>query len=222
MSCAEYKTDIIEAARGGDASVIQAHLDRCYSCRALFEEQCALSEAMRVLPEEPAPLALEGSLVREFQATWPAKRSGARWWWIPVAAAAAILGGLLLYPKPKPVPVTAVAKPVEQPKTALASAALPGGSEVVTQRPVVRKPRRTREAADPPPFISIPYTTPLAPYERAQVMQVEMPVAELIAAGLPIATSDPGAQARADVIVGDDGRARAVRVLSIFERSFEQ
>jgi hypothetical protein len=50
---------------------------------------------------------------------------------------------------------------------------------------------------------------------------MEMPVAALIAAGLPLAISDPAAQAKADVLIGEDGRPRAVRLISISERSIE-
>jgi hypothetical protein len=42
-----------------------------------------------------------------------------------------------------------------------------------------------------------------------------VPVAALIAAGLPVRTADPGALVQADVVVGQDGRPRAVRLVSI-------
>ena len=64
-------------------------------------------------------------------------------------------------------------------------------------------------------FVPIPYVMPLAPYERAEVVRMELPVAALIAAGLQLRTADPGARAEADVVVGQDGRARAVRLISI-------
>ncbi|MEO8096741.1 MAG: hypothetical protein ABI811_03505 [Acidobacteriota bacterium] len=63
-------------------------------------------------------------------------------------------------------------------------------------------------------FVPIPYVTALAPYERIEVVRMNVPVAALIAAGLPF-QGDPGAQATADVVVGQDGRARAVRLISI-------
>jgi len=65
------------------------------------------------------------------------------------------------------------------------------------------------------PFVPIPYVTPLGTYERAEIVRMEVPVAALIAAGLPMRTTDPGARAQADVIVGQDGRARAVRLISV-------
>jgi hypothetical protein len=64
------------------------------------------------------------------------------------------------------------------------------------------------------PFVAIPYVAPLAPYERAEVVRMSVPVAALIAAGLQVGVVDPGAQVVADVVVGQDGRARALRLVT--------
>ena len=64
------------------------------------------------------------------------------------------------------------------------------------------------------PFVPIPYLAPPAPYERIEVVRMQLPVAALIAAGVPVRTADPGARVEADVVVGQDGRARAVRLVS--------
>jgi hypothetical protein len=87
-------------------------------------------------------------------------------------------------------------------------------------KPKIQKRRHTPDTD--PPFLPIPYTQPLQPGERAEVVRMDMPVAALIAAGFPVATSDAGAEASADVIIGEDGRARAVRLISISERSIER
>ena len=65
------------------------------------------------------------------------------------------------------------------------------------------------------PFVPIPYVLPPAPYERVEVVRMRVPVSALIAAGLPMRTDDPAGQAEADVLVGQDGRPRAVRLVSI-------
>jgi hypothetical protein len=65
------------------------------------------------------------------------------------------------------------------------------------------------------PFVAIPYVAPLDPYERAEVVRMELPVSALIAAGLQVDTDDARASVQADVVVGQDGRARAVRLVSI-------
>ena len=75
-------------------------------------------------------------------------------------------------------------------------------------------------APTPAPFIEIPYVAPLAPYERASVVRMDVPVAALIAVGFQVHGSEPGATISADVLVGQDGRPRAVRLIS--ERSVIQ
>jgi hypothetical protein len=64
------------------------------------------------------------------------------------------------------------------------------------------------------PFIGLPYITQPSPYDRIQVVRMQVPVVALIAAGLPMQGADPGARVEADVVVGQDGRARAVRLIS--------
>jgi hypothetical protein len=70
-------------------------------------------------------------------------------------------------------------------------------------------PRTPREQ----PFIAIPYVAPLAPYERSVVVRMDVPVAALIAAGFEVRVPDAAAAIRADVLVGQDGRAHAIRPL---------
>jgi hypothetical protein len=65
------------------------------------------------------------------------------------------------------------------------------------------------------PFVSIPYVLPPDPDERVEVVRMKMPVAALVAAGFQMQTADQSAEAEADVMVGQDGRARAVRLISI-------
>jgi hypothetical protein len=63
-------------------------------------------------------------------------------------------------------------------------------------------------------FVQIPYVAPLAPYERVAVRRMDMPVTALIAAGFEVHTRDLGAALPADVLVGQDGRALALRLVS--------
>jgi hypothetical protein len=63
-------------------------------------------------------------------------------------------------------------------------------------------------------FVPIPYVQPLDPNESATVMRMDVPVAALIGFGYKVERLDPTAIVKADVLVGEDGRAHAVRVLS--------
>ena len=77
---------------------------------------------------------------------------------------------------------------------------------------VVLTPRHTPPKSTDEPFIEIPYTAPLAPYERAEVRHMNIPVAALIAAGLQTPSLDAGATVPADVLLGQDGRIHAIRL----------
>jgi hypothetical protein len=76
--------------------------------------------------------------------------------------------------------------------------------------------------AETEPFVAIPYTAPLAPYERAVIRQMDVPVAALIAAGFEIEARDTSASLRADVLFGQDGRAHAIRVIHNNDRRISQ
>lgn len=69
---------------------------------------------------------------------------------------------------------------------------------------------------EPARFVEIPYLPPLDPHENATIVRMNIRVATLIAVGYRV-TADPDAIVPADVLVGEDGRAHAVRVLSDIE-----
>jgi len=70
--------------------------------------------------------------------------------------------------------------------------------------------------ADEGPFSQIPFVVPPAPYERTEVVREEVQVAALIAAGFEVHAADLGPAVPADVLVGQDGRALAIRPISNF------
>jgi predicted anti-sigma-YlaC factor YlaD len=74
-------------------------------------------------------------------------------------------------------------------------------------------PRRTAPVGsrDASAFVEIPYLAPLDPHENATVVRMQIRVATLIAAGYQL-SADPDEIVPADVLMGEDGRAHAVRV----------
>ena len=81
------------------------------------------------------------------------------------------------------------------------------------QPPPAEKPRvppQQQREADAR-FVPVPYVPPLAPYESARVVRMEIPVAALLAAGYRVQLADPAAIVAADVLVGEDGRVHAIR-----------
>ena len=72
-------------------------------------------------------------------------------------------------------------------------------------------PRPAPETAE---FMAVPYSEPLSPYERREVVRVNVPVSALAAWGMRVVNDDPYRRVNADVVLGEDGLARAVRLVS--------
>jgi hypothetical protein len=63
-------------------------------------------------------------------------------------------------------------------------------------------------------FVEIPYSEPLSPDERTELQSVRMTRAMLTAMGLASNAPDPDEPVNAEIVVGEDGVPRAVRVLN--------
>jgi hypothetical protein len=75
-------------------------------------------------------------------------------------------------------------------------------------------PHRTPPAPrDVDAFVEIPYLAPLDPQENSTVVRMDIQVETLLALGYKV-TADPDEVVSADVLVGEDGRAHAVRLRS--------
>ena len=170
-----------------------------------------------------APDFLEARLLAAYRAKNETKPNR-RWIWASAAVAAslAIAFGVryLTAPAPPPavsVPIMASAPP---PPPVTTEAAKPAA------KPAAPKPRarRTRQAVQaarisPPPtasrptpqeFIEIPYAPALTPFDGGRVVRVNMPGASVRSLGLPVLSD----RVQADVLIGDDGVARAIRFVS--------
>ena len=77
---------------------------------------------------------------------------------------------------------------------------------------VTRHPTTAVQQAEAP-FVAIPYVAGPAPYERTEVRQMDIPLAALIAAGVEVRATNVGGSVRADVLVGQDGRPLAIRLV---------
>jgi hypothetical protein len=83
------------------------------------------------------------------------------------------------------------------------------------RRPPAPEVQMAAQSAEPP-FTALPYVIQPAAYERTEVIRMTVPVSELIAAGFAMET-DLGLEVEADVLLGQDRRARAVRLVTSFE-----
>jgi hypothetical protein len=106
--------------------------------------------------------------------------------------------------------------PKPQWRAVISVAALLGACAAVWLVVVLARPSAPRRmsAVLETPFVEMPYVAPLAPYERSEVVRMEVSVAALEAAGLEVHARDTGATVLADLLLGQDGRAHAVRLVS--------
>jgi hypothetical protein len=244
MSCNAYRGELIELARSGRATgradhELRAHLRQCSGCQRDFDAQVRLSEAARSLAAEaftmaPAP-EMEAVLLAEFERTLKPRVVPfvSRRWFAGIAIAASLLMGWAFWQAGERPAGTQVVKTPAKTSQELASVLRPpGGHASASERKVPAPVRRhSRQRAAPAltahteaeqPFVAIPYTEPLAPYERTEIVRMDLPVSALIAAGFPLEAAEPGASARADLVVSEDGRARAVRLISISDSSLNR
>ena len=205
-ACRDYRARLMELARGhaaGDRRVLLAHGERCAECTRFLEEQTALSAALGELACEipPEMAAIEPCALAEFDRV----RRGRRWRLPAVGALLAAAAAIGFFWVEGPTPTLQREAP---PPSEVAAEAAPVKPAPVQRVSHARAPRAVEEA----PFLPIPYTVPLVPEERASVVRMQVSMAALIAAGYEVETSDPGGLVDADVLVSQDGRARAIRL----------
>lgn len=66
-----------------------------------------------------------------------------------------------------------------------------------------------------PGFVAVPGSASLPTLESASIVRYELPVSALPAYGVEIASDVPRRSVEADLLVGQDGYARAIRVVSV-------
>ena len=178
------------------------HLSECAACASRAERQQLLAVALSRLGAEmrqmEAPLRVEQRLVAGFRghAGLTAAPRPAGWWWAASGWAAAILvtTGLALF---------------------VAAGRQPERTERIprypTQLAAVELPADVEPADDG--FIPLPNAEAIAPNEEINVVRIEAPRWAMIALGYAVSADQASESIEADVALGADGIARAIRFL---------
>ena len=186
--CGLWTSRLVDNARAGTppSPGLLEHMSSCPSCGAHWRNQRVLTRELQILSDRVAvrrlPQAGRELLLQEFDRRQRVKRWN---WlrWVPIPAAA-LLAVIALVEAPDRV--------VKPAGPAVAVAAFP------------------TDASDEG-FVEVPYAPPLAPGEFVSVIRQELEPAALVRMGLP--TNGLGdAPVMADVVIGEDGFPRAVRV----------
>lgn len=243
MSCQNWRDAIVEIARGrevgaGTQAAVETHVDACDACSALLTREQHVTIRLKALAaassgEMPSD-DLRRRLMTAFRAEQRSPEPARHWPWRQWAAAAATLAAVVVWGlqddrrySPR-IPDQPVAGPPQQPAAASPvpreAAPVPdrGGDPEPRSRPgtAVRRPPR-RAAATPPinpeGFVLLPAAAGLPDFESGAIVRMELPVTMLPAYGVdlgPQLVQERDASVEADLLVGQDGQPRAIRLVS--------
>jgi hypothetical protein len=203
MNCEEFARSLPDRLEllGEDQ---QRHAAVCRNCSAIAGDRLRLAEGFRTLARDwnrlAAPARVEARLLAVFRghAGIPIRQSGRGW--LPAvtwASAAAVVIALALFlvrdrqPQVRPVRHST--------RSAVQMAAF--------QAPDWADP----ETAAADGFIALPNAEQITADEEVNLVRVELPRSSMVALGYPVSADLASDSVEADVVLGADGLARAVR-----------
>ncbi len=209
MDCKDAVRSVVESARSGREApgIIRAHLSRCAECAERAELERELSSHLgRMRTSGPARRSSRQSrdeLMRQFSARhWRLVHPA---WGIGLAASAALL-----------IVLGAISGPLLRTRTPHAPPAI--GAWLASSSSSVEPSADfySAQLAQEEGYTPVPYAPPLAAGERLSVMHAELYPAALTSLGVSIDPAEISMNAagtvHADVVVGEDGLPRAVRL----------
>jgi len=213
MNCSSAMEKIPECARRRmePESALAAHLETCHACRELWESERNLTAHMRMIRIASAgrrsSAGSREALMRQFAEKHRVASNG-RWLWSLAAAAAVLLALILIQGAERRSARVIASQPAEQNLSAQAEIQSDADGQVDGD-------------AQYDGFIPVPYVPPLAAGELVSLVHTELYPLELARLGVSV---DPSwaTELPADLLVGEDGFPRAVRVSDEYsdERGF--
>jgi len=192
---------------GSDSGESSEHALACPSCAAQMRRHRAVEAGLRMLAAQmrpvEAPERVEAGLLAAFRAQKRQSTRTARLQWWPVlswaAAAAVMVAGsiLLLHPARTPSPARRAAPGTVEMASAVDSSEVDGSTTINGQDG----------------FIPLPNAEKLDPDEDVNVVRMEVPRSAMMAVGLAVSADRVSELVEADVALGPDGMARAIRFI---------
>ena len=242
MKCHSLRDAIVELARGreagpGTVAAIDSHLEHCAACAALMARERQLSQGLRALAAATAadrpPDALGRRLMEVFaERQLTPERSVARQatGWMRAAAAVLLTGAAVAWwwsARREPsagsaMTTSAVRADARKPEPARASGAVltddrPRTTPVLAASDRPRAARRRTVSGSPVVrpvgFVALPGAAGLPDFESGQIIRMEIPLTSLPTYGIEILPDAQGSPVKADLLVGQDGQARAIRLV---------
>jgi hypothetical protein len=183
------------------------------------EEQ--VRSALKALAEQDRSLESSTPASAIFAQRRVARReTDRRWLWLTGVAAAAAMALFAWTQRPaqepKVIPVVVVNEGNVAPQVETKPVAQVASVEQPKPKPV-RRVKRTVPPPEPPEEIVtefFPLMDAPPPFERGQLVRMLVPASTMRTVGLPIAPERWNDRVQADVLVGEEGMARAIRFVS--------
>jgi hypothetical protein len=232
MNCVEFEsliTDLVrdEVLATGPREAALGHAQACARCGARLADEQTLTTGLRALSlayqEEQAPWNVEAALRATFaqeQRPAPVRR---RHLWIPATiAAAAVLAAGAGYRMTHRSTVSNRSVIAElplrvEPPMEPAVAEEPPADAVEPAPSAVRPVRAARAIQRDGLFFPLLYGDDMSSLEAGRVVRVRLPGTALASFGVPVSEERRTERVEAEVLLGEDGLARAIR----FEREME-
>jgi hypothetical protein len=199
MSCEEFWNRI---ELGADAAEGDRHAADCGACAVRLARERRLSAGLRLLASESeaisTPQRVEARLMAAFRAAHDiGSARPLAWWRTPLApwAVAGILAAGLIF--------TVLIAPKRRVEAPAARHTAPSRIELATLT--------TQESDDG--FIPLPNAPQIDPNDEVSVVRMEFPRSAMLAVGLEVSPDQVSDTVEAEVKLGSDGLARAVRFM---------
>jgi hypothetical protein len=237
MNCQTFRTIVheIDVPEGLEASALDAalgHAQDCSRCARQLHQARELTVSLQALARADrnlqAPAYSEVRLLEAFRAQRGRRRPQAWAGWMAAAAALILAAGAgLRWPPasssarraPERAAVSVSAPPsspaqlppaLTAPPPSRSAPVSPSGLHAAGTGKAVAADGPAEELAD---FIPLPYVDQDAPLGSGEVVRIRLSEADLGLLGLPVSEDAGGRSLTADVVIGEDGVARAIRFM---------
>ena len=157
--------------------------------------------------ERQAPEDVEGRVLAAFRQRASKTRARRRARTVVLATLAAAAGITLFFARPRPQPKQIAPVMESERPIAVAAAPVPMPKATPKVRRIKRQPREIVTQFFP--LLDVP-----PPFERGELLRVTVPASTMRTVGLPVNQERLGDRVYADVLVGQEGLARAIRFVS--------
>jgi hypothetical protein len=216
---------------------VESHVTACPACAADLARHRDLTVALRVLSAEAQTWSASPQIAKRLRAGFEGHHATSvpspawepqtgRWRYALAIAAVVALAAWIgsRAPRPPATPVTA-ASPAPAPAVATPPATAPSLAGLhSTARPAASPRRGSRQRAAPAPrvrsfeFVTLPTAVGLPDLESGSVVRIQVPVGALPGYGVNVISNGSKTTVEADVLVGQDGQPRAIRLVTAAEQ----